>query len=44
MEMIDMPTADAERNLMADGLLTVQEALEFTWSGRTDLYARINRG
>ena len=39
-----MATASADRDLIADGLLTVQEALDFTKLGRTDLYARMNRG
>jgi excisionase family DNA binding protein len=39
-----MTTASADRDLIADGLLTVQEALDFTKLGRTDLYARMNSG
>jgi hypothetical protein len=29
---------------MADGLLTGEEALDFTKLGRTDLYAQMNSG
>lgn len=37
-----MTTASADRELLADGLLTVEEAIKFARLGRTELYARIN--
>ena len=39
-----MTTTAADQDLIAGGLLTVSEALEFVPLSRTDLYARMNRG
>lgn len=39
-----MATASAGRDLMADGLVSVQEAMDFARLSRTDVCARMNSG
>ena len=39
-----MTTISADQDLIADGLLSIQEAADFTCVSRTDIYARMNHG